>query len=442
MRIAIFGMGYVGVVSGACFARLGHEVLGVDKNPVKMELLAKGIPPIVEEGIADLTREMVEAGRLRPCTDVREAVLSSDMSIISVGTPSSADGSLSLDAVRGVTQEIAELLRERPADEPDKPHIIVYRSTVLPGTCEDLVIPTLEEHSGKKHGVDFHVAFNPEFLREASSIKDFENPPFTIAGAQHPAGFAATRELYRGIEAEFVECSIKTAESVKYLCNIYHGLKVAFANEAGALLSQLGIDGREAMEIFCKDSQLNISKAYLRPGFAFGGSCLPKDLRAFLHLAQSEHVDLPLLRTVLPSNRAHLDRAFEQIRAHGRVKLALFGLAFKGGTDDLRESPIVRLAEKLLGKGYELRIYDPHVQTAKLTGANKAFIEKEIPHVDRLLQDSVEATLEEAELIVVANASRETVDEILRIAPSQRVIDLQSVPRLEELPGAYEGICW
>lgn len=437
MRISIFGMGYVGAVSGACFARLGHEVLGVDKSALKMQLLAEGVPPIVEEGIAELTREMTHAGRLRACPDAGEAVATTELSIVSVGTPSAPSGALSLDAVRAVSQEIGAALRDK-----DTPHTLVYRSTVLPGTCEEVVLPILEEASGKRHGDGFTLAFNPEFLREGSSIRDFEQPPFTIAGADHPAAFAALRELYRGIDAEFVECSIRTAESVKYLCNVFHGLKVAFANECGALLGGLGIDGREAMEIFCKDSQLNISRAYLRPGFAFGGSCLPKDLRAFLHLAQERGVDLPLLRSVLPSNRAHLDRAFERILAGGRGTLALFGLAFKGGTDDLRESPIVELAEKLLGKGFALRIYDPHVQTAKLTGANKAFIEKEIPHVDRLLRHDVASTLDGADRIVVANANQETVAELLRLRPTLPILDVQSVPELEQLPGPYEGICW
>jgi GDP-mannose 6-dehydrogenase len=437
MRISIFGMGYVGAVSGACFARLGHEVRGVDKSPVKMELLAKGVPPIVEEGISELTREMVDTGRLAPCPDAREAVHWADMSIVSVGTPSASNGSLSLDAIRGVTAEIGAALRDKT-----ERHAVIYRSTMLPGTCEELVLPILEQESGKEHGTGFDLAFNPEFLREGSSIKDFENPPFTIAGASSPGGYSALRELYRGIDAEFIETSIRTAESVKYLCNVFHGLKVAFANEVGALLGKLDIDSREAMEIFCRDTQLNISKAYLRPGFAFGGSCLPKDLRAFLHLAQQQEVDLPLLRHVLPSNRAHLDRAFDLVMAQGRGRVALFGLAFKGGTDDLRESPIVSLAEKMIGKGFELQIHDPHVQTAKLTGANKAFIEAEIPHVDKMMRDDVTATLEDADMIVLANASRATITQLLDLRPELPIIDVQGVPELSALPGKYMGICW
>lgn len=438
MRISIFGMGYVGVVSAACLAREGHEVLGVDVNADKVRLLAQGVAPIVEEGIAELVKEGVEGGRLRATTDAPAAIAGTDLSLVSVGTPSAPNGSLSLVALDKVTKEIGAALREKSGS-----HTVIYRSTVLPGTTDERVVPLLEEASGRRVGGDLHVAYNPEFLREGTSIRDFYRPAMTVGGSRTEEGFAALEELCRGVQGEFVRTTIRLAESVKYLSNMYHALKVAFANEAGSVLRDAGVDARAAFEVFCKDTILNISSAYLRPGYAFGGSCLPKDLRAFLYLAKSRDLETPLLSQILPSNEAHVERAYRMIAHRGRRRTALFGLAFKGGTDDLRESPIVTLAERLIGRGFDLRIYDPYVNVSRLIGANKAFIEKEIPHLDRLLTEDPASILDGARTVVVANTDRTGVGAILKAPTGTSVIDLVGVPEIAARDGIdYTGICW
>jgi GDP-mannose 6-dehydrogenase len=438
MRISIFGMGYVGAVSGACLAKQGHQVLGVDVNPGKVALINAGESPIVEEGMAELMADVVGRGAFAATADAPMAVHETDLSFVSVGTPSEANGALSLRAVRAVSEDIGRALKDKPG-----PHVVVYRSTILPGTTEDVCLPLLLEHSGRTLGDDLEVAFNPEFLREGSSIRDFHEPPFTILGGRDGADLSAVESIYAGLEAELIRCPLKVAESVKYLCNMYHALKVGFANEAGRVLADLGIDARVPLAIFCRDTQLNISTAYLRPGYAFGGSCLPKDLRAFQHLARTRDVPVPVLDALLPSNARQVERAFRLIEQAGGRQVALLGLAFKGGTDDLRESPIVTLAEQLIGKGYELKIYDGHVNTARLVGSNREFIQKEIPHIDRLLQGAPEDALAGAEVIVVANADRRAVDAVLAAKPTVPVVDLQGVGRLAELPELdYQGIAW
>lgn len=438
MRISIFGMGYVGVVAGACLAKEGHDVVGVDVSPTKVDLLRRGVSPIVEEGIAELVRDMVASGRLRATAATADAVAATDLSLVCVGTPSAENGSLSLAAMDGVSGEIGDALRGKRG-----PHTVVYRSTILPGTTEDRLLPVLERRSGRKVGGDLFVGYNPEFLREGTSIRDFREPPMTVVGSRHDEVFRQMEAVYAGIKAEFVRTTVRLAESVKYLSNMYHAVKIAFANEAGAVLKAAGVDAREALQIFCKDRLLNISPAYLRPGFAFGGSCLPKDLRAFLYWAKTMDLDVPLLSRVLESNERHIDRARQMIARHGRPRVALFGLAFKGGTDDLRESPIVALAERLLGRGHELAIYDPNVNTSRLVGANKAFIEREIPHLDRLLKPDPGQALEGAGVVVIANADRTGIDAIVAAKPAVPIIDLQGVREIAALPGAdYAGICW
>ena len=438
MRISIFGMGYVGVVAGACLAKRGHDVVGVDVSPTKVDLLRRGISPIVEEGIAELVRDMVASGRLRATAATADAVAATDLSLICVGTPSAENGSLSLAAMDSVSGEIGDALRGKSG-----PHTVVYRSTILPGTTEDRLLPVLERRSGRKAGEDLFVGYNPEFLREGTSIHDFDQPPMTVVGSRHEEVFRRMEAVYAGINAEFVRTTVRLAESVKYLSNMYHAVKITFANEAGAVLKAAGVDAREALGIFCKDRLLNVSSAYLRPGFAFGGSCLPKDLRAFLYLAKTMDIDVPFLSRVLEGNERHIDRARQMIVRHGRPRVALFGLAFKGGTDDLRESPIVTLAERLLGRGHEMAIYDPNVNTSRLIGANKAFIEREIPHLDRLLKAEPGPALAGAGVIVVANADRTGIDAIVAAKPAVPIIDLQGVPEIAALPGAdYTGICW
>ena len=441
LKISIFGMGYVGAVSGACLARQGHEILGVDKNPCKVSLLAAGNSPIVEAGLDDLIAQMTGAGRLRATTDPERAVHETDVSLVSVGTPSARDGSLSLHAVEAVTREIGEAVRGKRG-----PHAVIYRSTVLPGTTEERFIPLLEEASGRRLGQGLEVVYNPEFLREGSALSDFERPPFIVAGVRGECGFRLIETIYEGIEAEFVRTGLREAEAVKYLSNVFHALKVCFANEAGAVLKEMGVDAREALEIFCRDRVLNISPAYLRPGYAFGGSCLPKDLRAFLHRARDLEVETPLLSQLLPSNSRHIDRAFDLIAQNGRGRIALFGLSFKGGTDDLRESPLVTLSERLIGKGYELRIFDPDVYTARLIGANREFIEREIPHIDRLMQPDVASTLEGADAIVIGKAGCCEMETIAALKPKVPIIDLQGGrnPALRSIDSFldYRGLCW
>ncbi len=438
MRVSIFGMGYVGAVSAACFARLGHDVIGVDVDPRKLDMLRSGASPIVEDDIDDLVRQGVDSGRLRVSGDTAEAVAESDISLISVGTPSSRGGAPSLNAIDAVSRDIGLALRDKTT-----PHVVVARSTIPPGTTEARIAPALAAHSGRTLGEGLDVAFNPEFLREGRSVRDFHEPPFTIIGADANAAFDAVEALYKGIDAPVVRTGFRIAESVKYLCNVYHALKIAFANEAGALLKSLGMDGREAMEIFCRDTELNISPAYLRPGYAFGGSCLPKDLRGLLAFAREAELRLPLLDQVLASNDAHIDRAFEMVTRHGRRKVALFGLAFKPGTDDLRESPLVALAERLIGKGYALAIHDPHVEASRLMGANRDFIDREIPHVERMLVADPVAALDGAGTIVIGHADRRAVDAIAAGHGGRTIVDLQGVKALEDLDGAdYEGVCW
>lgn len=438
MRISVFGLGYVGAVSGACLARLGHEVIGCDVDPNKVALINNGKPPIVEDAIAEITAKAVGDGRLRATTNPAEAVAASDVSLISVGTPSAPDGSLSLVAVGKVSEQIGAALRGKKTH-----HSVVLRSTVLPGVTEDHVIPILEMTSGRTMGDGFDVSFNPEFLREGTSVKDFDQPPFTIVGSSTESGFRAVEQMYAGINAPAIRTTCRIAESVKYLSNAYHAVKITFANEVGSMLKAHGVDAREAMDIFARDTQLNISKAYLKPGYAFGGSCLPKDLRALLSMARSVNVDMPFLGQILASNERHIDRAFAMVIKHPRGRVAFFGLSFKPGTDDLRESPLVTLAERLIGRGYDLSIIDTHVDIARLTGANRAFIEREIPHLERLLADDVEATLRDAKIIVVGHVSKDMAELIVRHGKGKPIIDLQGVAVLQKLDGAsYEGMCW
>ena len=438
MRVSIFGLGYVGAVSGVCLTELGHEVVGVDLNAGKVRLINDGSSPIVEAGMAERVAQARARGLMRATTDAREAVHATEVSMISVGTPSDAGGVPSLAALRAVVGDIAEALQGK-----DAPHTVVVRSTVLPGTTEDDVVPGLVERSGRRLGDGLEVCYNPEFLREGSAVKDFFSPPFTIAGCLSDAGFAVMNELYAGLEAPLIRTDCRVAESLKYVSNAYHALKITFANEIGTLLKTLGVDARETMRIFREDRELNISPAYLRPGYAFGGSCLPKELRALQGLARSRHIDLPMLSQVLPSNQKHIEQAFEMITRRGRCKVALFGLAFKPGTDDLRESPLVLLAERLIGKGYELAIFDRDVESARLTGSNRDYIEQEIPHFEQLMAADAMQALDGAKVVVIGHAGAEEVAAISASHQGRAIIDLQGVREIENLPGVdYEGICW
>ena len=438
MKISVFGIGYVGAVSCGCLGQLGHEVIGVDLSAEKVEMLARGVSPIVEAKIGGLIEAGVAAGRLRATGDVEAAVAWSDLSFISVGTPSGADGGVSMVAVDKVAAAIGAAIGRKST-----PHTVVMRSTVPPGTAEDRVIPILEQASGRRLGDALAYYSNPEFLREGTAVDDFHAPPFTLIGAPPGDDAAVVRELYGAIEAPLHVVPYRVAESVKYLSNVFHAVKLAFANEAGAVLASYGVDAREAFRLFCEDRTLNISPAYLRPGFAFGGSCLPKDIRSFLALAGQKSMPVPFLAGVLPSNQAIIERVFESIARHGRRRVALFGLSFKSGTDDLRESPFVILAERLIGRGYDLRIFDRSVNVARLVGANRQYIEREIPHIERLLAPSPEAALEGAELVIVGHVAKGDRAAMISALGGQAVFDLAGIPELQAHGGIeYQGLCW
>ena len=437
MNISIFGLGYVGVVAAGCLAADGHHVIGVDPNEAKLGLINRGVPPIVEGDIAALIESAVESGRLRATADVREAVQGSELSLICVGTPSQLNGALDLRYVRKVCEEIGSALREKRAF-----HVVVARSTMLPGTMRDVVIPTLEEASGKRAGSDFGVCNNPEFLREGSAVHDYRHPPKTVIGETDARSGDLLVALYQGIDAPLVRVGVETAEMVKYVDNAWHALKVAFANEIGNICKGLAIDSHEVMEIFCKDTKLNLSPYYLKPGFAFGGSCLPKDLRALGYKARSLDLELPLLNSILPSNQRQIDRGYSMITAKGKRKIGVLGFSFKAGTDDLRESPIVEVIERLIGKGYDLRLYDKAVNMAALTGANRDYVLNHIPHISRIMQPSIDAVLAHAEVVVVGNNAPEFRDMLARVRPGVEVVDFVRVGSGRSRAGEYDGICW
>ena len=437
MRLSVFGLGYVGCVSAACFAEDGNDVIGVDVNPTKVEIINAGKTPIIEEGINELIGKVVAAGRLRATTDSTRAVHDSDLSLICVGTPSNQNGSLHLRHVEQVCREIGAAIKTK-----DRRHIVVIRSTMLPGTVQNTVIPALEQTSGKKAGTDFGICINPEFLREGSSLKDFHNPPFTLIGADDEETVEAVRSLYASINAPVFVTSLKTAEMVKYVCNCFHALKVSFANEIGNICKALEIDSHEVMHVFCQDTKLNLSPYYLKPGFAFGGSCLPKDLRAINYKAKELDVEVPVLSAILPSNRLQVERAVEMVRQSGKSRVGVLGFSFKAGTDDLRESPMVTLIETLIGKGFELSIYDRDVSLARLVGANKEYIEREIPHISKLMRDTIDAVLADSEIIIIGNQAAEFRSVGERLRPNQQLIDLVRLFGDRTSSENYQGICW
>lgn len=437
-RVSVFGLGYVGCVSAACFAKEGHDVVGVDVSASKVEMLNKGQATIVEHGIAELVQAMHASGRLRATADVRDGVLNSDISLVCVGTPSKPNGSLDLSYVERVCEQIGGALRDKASR-----HTVVIRSTVLPGSTHEIALPALERSSGKSVGRDVALCMNPEFLREGTSIKDFFEPPFTLIGCDDPADAAPLAELYATLKAPLQVTETRVAEMIKYACNSFHGLKVGFANEIGNVCKALGIDSHEVMRLFCEDTKLNISPAYLRPGFAFGGSCLPKDLRAITYRARQLDVPTPILAATLTSNEAQITHAFDMIMALGRKRVGVLGLAFKAGTDDLRESPNVTLIERLLGKGVRVTIYDREVTQARLIGANREYVEREIPHIWSLMRPSIDEVLNESDVVVIGNGSAEFRDASRVLADTRTVIDLVRVFGDRRSDGTrYEGICW
>lgn len=438
MRISIFGLGYVGAVSLACLARDGHSVIGVDIDPAKLDQIRSGKTPVVEEGMVELMAQVVASSRVSVTTDVVQAVLDSELSLICVGTPSAPNGSQDQSAMLSLARDLGRAMRGKPGE-----HVFVFRSTLVPGTVEEVLRPIIEQESGKKDGVGFHLCFQPEFLREGTSIRDYDKPPFTIVGANAAAPIARLRELFGHLPCEFHTTSIRSAEMLKYCCNNFHALKITFANETARLCEALGVDAFQVMDLVCKDRQLNISPAYLKPGFAFGGSCLPKDLRATLYLAKTRDVELPMLGNVLQSNRMHVEHAIAKVLASGRRRVGMIGLSFKAGTDDLRESPLVLIAEQFIGKGLSLLVYDPEVHLSRLLGANRRFIEQHVPHIGSLMREDIESVIAGSDLLVVGLGDARVFEALARhVREDQVVLDLVNIPQSEALRGKVMGLCW
>ena len=438
MRLSVFGMGYVGAVSAACLARDGHTVIGVDVDPLKLDLIRSGRSPIVEEGIQELTRDVVQSGRLTVTNDVAAAIRDTELSFVCVGTPSSPNGSQDLSAIRRVLQSIGEAIAKKSDF-----HSVILRSTVQPGTLDEIMRPVLEQASGKKADVDFGVGFQPEFLREGTSIKDYDNPPFTVIGTQSEQTVKQLKDLFGHLPGEFIVTSVGVAEMLKYACNAFHAVKVTFANEIGRLSQAVSVDARDVMDLVCRDKRLNISPAYLKPGFAFGGSCLPKDLRALTYVGKIKDVTTPMLGSVLGSNRAHIDHVLDKVMVPGVRRVAMIGLSFKAGTDDLRESPLVSVAERLIGKGYDLRIFDPEVNLSRLIGANKRFIEQSIPHIGNLMVSSAKEALAHAHVAVVSIRGSEVLAALKQHDNAELVVvDVVGLAKEDVKSARYHGVCW
>jgi GDP-mannose 6-dehydrogenase len=437
MKICVLGLGYVGAVSAGLLAKEGHEVIGVDPERAKVDLINAGRSPIIEKDLNDIIAAEVAAGRLRASTKVEDAVRHTDLALVCVGTPSQPNGGIDLRYVRRVCEQIGRTL----ATHPGAP-VVVIRSTMLPGTMRDVVIPILERHSGKKAGEEFGLCINPEFLREGTAVHDYYHPPKTVIGEVSRASGDLVARLYAHLPGPMIRTDIETAEMVKYADNCWHAVKVGFANEIGSLCKALEVDAHRVMDIFCQDQKLNLSPYYLKPGFAFGGSCLPKDLRALLYKAKTLDVQLPILGAVLPSNQLQIERGVQAIVDKGHRRIGILGFSFKAGTDDLRESPMVEVTERLIGKGYDLRVYDRNVSLACLHGANRDYILNRIPHISRLMVPTIDEVLAHAQTIVIGNGSPEFAEVPRRIGEGQTIIDFVRVSESRSIAGVYEGLCW
>ena len=437
MRISVLGLGYVGTVSAACLASAGHEVIGVDTNPVKVDPLNAGSSPIIEAGIDELIARTHREGRLSATGDAASAIQATELSLVCVGTPSASNGSLDLRHVQNVCHDIGVALRQRTGF-----HCVVIRSTVLPGTMRSVIIPALESASGRRAGEDFGICFNPEFLREGTAVADYLHPPKTVIGQVDDLTAERLLEVYAGVDAPLFRTSLEVAEMIKYVDNTWHALKVGFANEVGSICKASAIDGSEVMNVFCQDSKLNLSAYYLKPGFAFGGSCLPKDVRALRYRARALDVETPILNAILRSNEAHVQRGVDLVLRQRKKRVAVLGFSFKAGTDDLRESPIVELVERLIGKGCDVMLYDRNVSLARLTGANRDYILNHIPHIANLMRDRIEPVLAHAEVVVIGNADPEFRDALATLRSDQTVVDLVRVGEPSVRNAHYEGICW
>ena len=437
MKISIFGMGYVGTVSAGCLAYDGHQVIGVDPVQAKVDLINAGQSPIIEADIGEIIASTAQSGRLRATYDQIQAIRDTELSFVCVGTPSQPNGNLDLKFIRRICEQIGRALKDKTTR-----HTVVIRSTILPGTMHQIVIPILEEYSGKKAGVDFGVCNNPEFLREGSAVKDFNSPPKTVIGELDRTDGDILAALYAKLSAPLIRTNLETAEMIKYIDNSWHALKIGFANEIGNLCKSLSIDAHEAMNIFCQDKKLNISPAYLLPGFAFGGSCLPKDLRALAYTAKIRDLELPIINSILPSNELQVARGLRLILEKGKKRIGVLGFSFKAGTDDLRESPVIEVIERLVGKGYDLRIYDKNVRVASLVGANRDFILNRIPHISKLMVNSIGAVLDHAETIVIGNNDPDFQSVPERLRDDQQLVDFVRITNLRSDNGKYDGLCW
>lgn len=437
MKISIFGLGYVGTVSAGCLAREGHEVIGVDPVRTKVDLVNAGRSPVIEAEIGEIIATAVKSGGLRATADQDQAIHETELSFVCVGTPSQVNGNLDVAYVRRVCELIGQTLKNKSTR-----HTVVIRSTILPGTMHGIVIPVLEEYSGKKAGVDFGVCNNPEFLREGSAVMDFNFPPKIVIGELDRASGDTLAALNANLDAPLIRTDLRTAEMVKYIDNSWHALKIGFANEIGNLCKSLSIDSHKAMDIFCQDKKLNISPAYLLPGFAFGGSCLPKDIRALAYKAKSHDLELPILSSILPSNELQVRRGLKLIMDKGHNRVGVLGFSFKAGTDDLRESPMIEIIERLLGKGYDLRIYDKNVNVASLVGANRDFILNRIPHISKLMVGNIDAVLNHAETVVIGNSDPDFRSVTEQMREGQCMVDFVRITNSGGKNGRYDGICW
>ncbi len=437
MKVSIFGLGYVGTVSAGCLANDGHKVIGVDPVHTKVDLINSGQSPIIEADIGEIIASTAQVGRLRATDDAAQAIQETELSFVCVGTPSQANGNLDLKYIKRVCEQIGQALKNKAAR-----HTVVIRSTILPGTMHKIVIPILEESSGRKAGIDFGVCHNPEFLREGSAVKDFNAPPKTVIGELDQASGDMLASLYGKLDAPLIRTDLETAEMVKYVDNSWHALKIGFANEIGNLCKSFSIDAHDVMKIFCQDQKLNISPAYLLPGFAFGGSCLPKDLRALGYQAKMHDLQLPIISSILPSNEIQVSRALQLIMDKGNKRAGVLGFSFKAGTDDLRESPVIEVIERLIGKGYDLRLYDKNVNMASLVGANRDFILNRIPHISGLMVDCIDAVLDHAQTVVIGNKDPDFRSVPGRLREDQVLVDFVRITNGKSHNGKYDGICW
>jgi GDP-mannose 6-dehydrogenase len=436
MKISVFGLGYVGAVSCACFAKVGHNVIGVDVSDLKINLINSGKSPIVEENLDEYIEEGISNGRINATHDVLQAVHNSEISVVCVGTPSQINGNIDLTYIYRVCQQIGEAIKAK-----DSFHTVVIRSTVVPGTIKQCV-EIIEDVSGKKHDQDFGVASNPEFLREGTAITDFWHPPYTITGTDCKKSEEQLNRLYKDVDAPIFNLRPEEAEMIKYANNNFHAVKVTFANEIGNICKELGVDGQKVMEVVASDNKLNLSPYYMRPGFAFGGSCLPKDVRGLNYRAKTLDLKTPLLSSLMNSNSYQVERGLQFIYETGKKKIGFLGFAFKAGTDDLRESPVVDLIETLLGKGYDLSLYDSNILLSRLMGKNKDYLTGHIPHINRVLRDSVQEVVDESEVIIFGNKSSEFKEAIHTIPDNKIIIDLVRVDKNRLTKDNYVGICW